>query len=286
MMKNNQSSRYQKKSHQAVANQPIGIFDSGVGGLSVLQHIHQLLPHENLLYIADSGHAPYGCKNESFVEQRSRIITEYLLAQGAKIIVIACNTATASIIEKFRYEYGIPFIGVEPGIKPALALTKNHNIGVMATTGTLSSERYKELSQRFGRSANIFHQACPGLADQVEAGLIDAPETIELLEKYVSLLKSKQVDTIVLGCTHYSFLNEPIQGIINNSIRLVDTSRAIAEQLLRVLELEALKKNSVPGSVAYYTTGSINNAEVLMSGLLKKKIIVNALPQHFISSKE
>ncbi len=277
-MKNNQPSQHQSLSHQPVGDRPIGIFDSGVGGLSVLQHIHQLLPHENLLYIADSGHAPYGCKEGAYVEQRSRIITEYLLAQGAKVIVIACNTATASIIEKFRQQYGIPFIGVEPGIKPALALTKNHKIGVMATTGTLSSERYKELSQRFSDSANIYHQACPGLADQVEAGLTETPETIVLLKKYLSLLTAEQVDTIVLGCTHYSFLVSPIQAIINHSIKLVDTSRAIAEQLIRVLEFESLKKKSEGGSVLYFTTGSIHNAEVLMSCLLKKKLTVNALP--------
>ncbi len=277
-MKNNQPSQHQTLSHTLVGDRPIGIFDSGVGGLSVLQHIHQLLPHENLLYVADSGHAPYGCKGGAYIEQRSRIITEYLLAQGAKVIVIACNTATASIIEKFRQQYGIPFIGVEPGIKPALALTKNHKIGVMATTGTLSSERYKELSQRFSDSANIYHQACPGLADQVEAGLTEMPETIVLLKKYLSLLTAEQVDTIVLGCTHYSFLVNPIQAIINHSIKLVDTSRAIAEQLIRVLELESLKKKSEGGSILYFTTGSIHNAEVLMSCLLKKKLIVNALP--------
>lgn len=266
------------KNNRHSADQPIGIFDSGVGGLSVLQHIHQLLPLENLLYVADSGHAPYGCKDESYIEQRSRVITEHLLAQGAKTIVIACNTATASIIEKFRQQYGIPFIGVEPGIKPALAKTKNNNIGVMATAGTLSSERYNELSQRFAASVNLYHQACPELADQVEAGLLDAPETIHLLEKYLSSLVAKQVDTIVLGCTHYSFLRGQIQKMINDSIHLVDTSHAIAEQLVRVLAQEALKKTSEGGSIAYFTTGSIVNTRTTMERLLNKKVMVERLP--------
>ncbi|MCW8929401.1 MAG: glutamate racemase [Gammaproteobacteria bacterium] len=259
-------------------NQPIGIFDSGVGGLSVLQHIHQLLPHENILYVADSGHAPYGCKDESYIEQRSRVITEHLLAQGVKVIVIACNTATASIIEKFRQQYGIPFIGVEPGIKPAIAITKNNNIGVMATSGTLSSDRYNELSQRFSRDVTVYSQSCPGLADQVEAGLLDTPETIHLLEKYLSPLLVRQVDTIVLGCTHYSFLRDQIQLIINDEIQLVDTSRAIAQQLIRVLEKEALLKTSDRGLIHYYTTGAIDKTQTTMRCLLKKDVMVKYLP--------
>lgn len=259
-------------------DQSIGIFDSGVGGLSVLQHIHQLLPNEHLLYVADSGHAPYGCQDESYVEERSRVITEHLLAQGVKTIVIACNTATASIIEQFRQQYGIPFIGVEPGIKPAIAMTGNNNIGVMATAGTLSSERYIDLSQRLSVSVNLFNQACPGLADQVDAGLLESPETIQLLKKYLSLLLAKEVDTIVLGCTHYSFLREPIKKILHESINLVDTSRAIAEQLLRVLESEGLKKSSEGGSVHYFTTGSIDKTQATMKRLLRQDVIVKRLP--------
>lgn len=264
---------------QDIDDRPIGIFDSGVGGLSVLQHIHHLLPNENLIYIADSGHAPYGGKDDSYIEQRSRVITENLLAQDVKIIVIACNTATASIIEQFRQQYGIPFIGVEPGIKPALTLTKNNNIGVMATAGTLSSERYKELSHRLSHSVNLYNQPCVGLADQVEAGLLDTSDTIYLLEKYVSSLLANQVDTIVLGCTHYSFLQEQIQKMVNDSIQLIDTSRAIAEQLLRILELESLMSASESGSITYYTTGSLTETQATMNCLLKKEVIVNILAE-------
>lgn len=258
-------------------NQPIGIFDSGVGGLSVLQHVHQLLPHEHILYIADSGYAPYGCQDNSFIEQRSRVITEHLIAQGAKAIVIACNTATASIIESFRQQYGIPFIGIEPGIKPAIAMTKNGHIGIMATTGTLSSTRYSELRQRFGDSVNVHNQACPGLADQVEAGLLDDPDTMQLLKKYLSILEKKQVDTIVLGCTHYSFLITQIKKIMGPSIQLVDTSYAIAEQLKRVLEQENSKNKAVSGSINYYTTGSIDNTKSTINSLLGYDVTVNPL---------
>jgi glutamate racemase len=258
-------------------NQPIGIFDSGVGGLSVLQHVHQLLPHEHILYIADSGYAPYGCQDNSFIEQRSRVITEHLIAQGAKAIVIACNTATASIIESFRQQYGIPFIGIEPGIKPAIAMTKNGHIGIMATTGTLSSTRYSELRQRFGDSVNVHNQACPGLADQVEAGLLDDPDTMQLLKKYLSILEKKQVDTIVLGCTHYSFLITQIKKIMGPSIQLVDTSYAIAEQLKRVLEQENSKNRAVSGSINYYTTGSIDNTKSTINSLLGYEVSVGYL---------
>ncbi|MCU7800435.1 MAG: glutamate racemase [gamma proteobacterium symbiont of Lucinoma myriamae] len=258
-------------------NHPIGIFDSGVGGLSVLQHIHQLLPHEHILYIADSGYAPYGCQDNSFIEQRSRVITERLITQGAKAIVIACNTATASIIESFRQQYGIPFVGVEPGIKPAIAMTKNGHIGIMATTGTLSSTRYSELSQRFGNIVNIHNQACPGLADQVEAGLLDAPDTTQLLKKYLRKLEKKQVDTIVFGCTHYSFLTSQIKKIMGPSIQLVDTSYAIAEQLERVLEQEKSKNKAMSGSINYYTTGSIDNTKSTILSLLGYEVSVSHL---------
>ncbi len=265
------------KTEKNVASGPIGIFDSGVGGLSVLQHARQLLPAEQILYVADSGHAPYGCKDEHYVEQRSRIITEYLLAQGAKVIVIACNTATASIIEKFRRQYGIPFIGVEPGIKPAIALTRNNNIGVMATAGTLASERYRDLSQRLSSNINLYNQSCPGLADQVEAGLFDSPETLRLLDKYLSSILLHQVDTIVLGCTHYSFLKLQIQQLISDSIQLVDTSRAVAEQLVRVLEQNQLQNPAGKGTVSYTSTGDPVKTGETMKCLLKESVIVHQL---------
>lgn len=263
-------------------NKPIGLFDSGVGGLSVLQHVQQLLPNEDILYVADSGYAPYGCKDEEFIEQRSRVITENLLEQGAKVIVIACNTATASIIEKFRKQYGIPFIGVEPGIKPAINISKNGSVGIMATVGTLSSTRYYELSNRFGRSVKLYNQACPGLADQVEAGQVDAPETLHLLNSFLSPLMQQQVDTIVLGCTHYSFLTSSIHKIVGESVSLVDTSRAIAEQLLRVLEQEKLtnlegNETQSQGKVSYFTTGSVSSARHAMSRLLGQDVIVSQL---------
>ncbi|MCN4143903.1 MAG: glutamate racemase [Thiohalomonas sp.] len=258
-------------------NQHIGIFDSGLGGLSVLQHVHQLLPREHILYIADSGYAPYGCQDNSFIEQRSRVITEHLIAQGAKAIVIACNTATASIIESFRQEYGIPFIGVEPGIKPAIIMTKNGHIGIMATTGTLASTRYAELSQRFGNSVNLHNQACPGLVEQIEAGLLDDPSTMRLLTIYLNALALNQVDTIVLGCTHYSFLSTQIRQVAGDTTCLIDSSYAIAEQLARVLEQENLRNITMTGSIHYFSTGSINKTKSSINSLLGYDVTVNPL---------
>lgn len=251
----------------------IGIFDSGVGGLSVLQQIRRLLPRENLIYVADSGHAPWGCKDEEFIEQRSRAITEYLLQQGAKLIVIACNTATASIIEKFRHQYGIPFIGVEPGIKAAIKISKTGNIGIMATAGTLSSKRYNELSQRFSARVNLYHKACPGLAEQVECCQINTAETTALLEEFLQPLLQQQVDSIVLGCTHYSFLSPLIRKIVGDSINMVDTSYAVAEQMVRILKQERLQNTTESeGSVSYVTSGGINNTRSIIARLLDQEI--------------
>jgi len=253
-------------------NRPIGIFDSGVGGLSVLQHSRQLLPRENFIYIADSGYAPWGCKDNHFIEQRSRVITEHLLAQHAKLIVIACNTATASIIETFRDQYEVPFVGVEPGIKPAISLSKNTNIGIMATKGTMLSQRYKELIQRFSNSVNLYHSACPGLADQVESGQINTAKTIALVEEFVQPLMKQQVDSIVLGCTHYSFLSTLIQKITGDSIFLVDTSRAIAEQIVRIINQYQLKNNEGNGTSRFFTTGDLEKTRLVMNKLLNQPI--------------
>ena len=265
-MNTNLNIKHQLQSKQ----QPIGIFDSGVGGLSILQQTHQLLAHENFIYVADSAYAPWGTKGDQFIEQRSRVITEHLLEQGAKLIVIACNTATASIIEKFRRQYGIPFVGVEPGIKPAISLSKNGKIGIMATQSTLSSQRYKDLLQRFSEPVTLHHIACPGLADQVEHCQLNSPETIHLLESFIHPLLAHKIDTIVLGCTHYSFLSPIIKNIIGESITLVDTSYAVAEQIDRVLQQNNIKNNKTDGSSRYFTTGEIEKTRLVMSKLLQQ----------------
>ncbi len=259
---------------------PVGIFDSGLGGLSVLQQVRKVLPEESILYVADSGHAPYGCKDTPFVEQRSRFITERLIEQGVKIIVIACNTATASTIEKFRQDYGIPFVGVEPGIKPAVQLSRNGKIGVLATEATLASERYKQLTHRFASAVQLYNQACPGLADQVEYGQPDSSKTKILLTQYINPLAAENIDTLVLGCTHYSFLSKAIKKITNEEITIVDTSQAVAEQLKRVLQRELLQNTGASGikpDVRYYSTGSITKTARAIKTLMHLDVDVSEL---------
>ena len=188
---------------------PIGVFDSGVGGLSVLRWIRAELPNEDLLYIADSTYAPYGNRGTSFIERRSIALTNFLLNQKAKAIVVACNTATAASIATLRSMFHIPIVGIEPGVKPAMAKTKTGIIGILATTETLKSVKFNQLISRFSEDVKFVVQDCPGLVEQVELANFMGKKTQNLVKKYVSFLLSEGADTIVLGCTHYIFL-EPI----------------------------------------------------------------------------
>lgn len=223
---------------QSVANasSPIGIFDSGIGGLSVLRHIREHLPHEDLLYFADSQHAPYGAQSAEFIIQRSRALTEFLLAQGAKAIVVACNTATAAAIQTLRQEYTLPIIGMEPAVKPAAAATKTGVIGVLATTGTLKSAQFAALLANYGQHIQVVTQACVGLVECVERGELDAGSTRELVKQYVTPLLEAGADTLVLGCTHYPFVRPLIAEIAGPQIALIDTGAAVARHVQHRLE--------------------------------------------------
>ncbi len=221
---------------------PIGVFDSGVGGLSVLRHIRAQLPHEDLLYFADSGFAPYGDKSPEVVIARSLAITQFLLDHGAKALVVACNTATVVAIKALRQQWpALPIVGVEPGLKPAAAATRNGVVGVLATERTLAGEKFLLLRQQISAAsaAQFLLQGCTGLADQIELGELDSPATVAMLERYVAPLLAKQADTLVLGCTHYPFVQAAIRSIIarhtDRDIVLVDTGDAVARQLARLL---------------------------------------------------
>lgn len=218
---------------QPVANalSPIGIFDSGIGGLSVLRHIREHLPHEHLLYFADSQHAPYGAKSADFIIERSRALTEFLLAQGAKAIVVACNTATAAAIQTLRQEFTLPIIGMEPAVKPAAAATKTGVIGVLATTGTLKSAQFAALLANYGQHIQVVTQACVGLVECVERGDLDSASTRALVRQYVTPLLNAGADTIVLGCTHYPFVRSIIAEVAGPEVSLIDTGAAVARHL-------------------------------------------------------
>ena len=215
---------------------PIGVFDSGIGGVSVLKHIRQLLPYEDLLYCADSRHAPYGNKSPEFIRERSHALTRFLIGQGAKAIVVACNTATAGAIASLREHYSLPIIGMEPAVKPAAAASKNGVIGVLATIGTLKSAQFAALLESYGRNVQVVTQACPGLVECVERGELDSDATGELVAQYLQPLLAAGADTILLGCTHYPFLRQVIVQQLPSAITLIDTGEAVARQVQRRLQ--------------------------------------------------
>lgn len=262
---------------QSAANAPIGVFDSGVGGLSVLRHIRALLPHEHLLYFADSGFAPYGDKPEQVVAERSLAIAGFLVAQGAKALVVACNTATVAAIKLLRAHYpDMPIVGVEPGLKPGAAATRNGKVGVLATDGTLAGEKFQLLRQQISLSTNaqFLLQGCTGLADQIELGELDSDATAAMLARYIVPLLDQGADTLVLGCTHYPLVQAAIERIVAgatpNSIVLVDTGEAVARQLARLLEAAGTARAD-DGQAALlegYTSASATTLTVAFSSLL------------------
>jgi glutamate racemase len=221
---------------------PIGVFDSGFGGLSVLTEIQRLLPHEKLIYVGDSENAPYGDRSADFVRQRSLKIAEFLLDQGVKAIVVACNTATAEAASVLREVLDVPVIGLEPAIKPAAKLSKSGVIGVLATYRTISSERLLGLTERYARDKKVLAQACPGLVEQVEACELHSQITHTLLSKYIQPLLDQGVDALILGCTHYPFLLPEIRTITGTEIEILETGKPVAIQLQRILKQFSLEK--------------------------------------------
>lgn len=256
---------------------PIGVFDSGIGGLSVLRHIRTQLPYENLLYFADSGFAPYGDKTEQQVIERSFAITAFLLQHQIKALAIPCNTATAASIRLLREEYPtLPIVGVEPGLKPAAGLTKTGTVGVLATARTLASTKFQLLSEQVSTTTGVrvLPQACVGLADQVEKGEINSLATAAMLRRYVLPLINQGADTLVLGCTHYPFVQELIAEIVarecGHTVNIVDTGEAVSRQLSRQLaQHDLLRTVNQPGTVTAFTTGSESALSTAFVNLLK-----------------
>jgi glutamate racemase len=242
---------------------PVGVFDSGIGGLSVLRHIQLQLPHEHLLYFADAGFAPYGGRPEHEVVARSLAIAAFLLQQGAKALVVACNTATAAAIAALRAQYpSVPLVGVEPGLKPAAAVTVSRIVGVLATENTLASAKFIQLRQQIAAATQvrILTQPCAGLADQIEKGELQSAATAAMLTRYVMPLMQQGADTLVLGCTHYPFVQPLIENIISHHghapVTIVDTGEAVARQLARLLTQHACARPEGDGTLRAYSSGS------------------------------
>ena len=229
------------------SNAPIGIFDSGLGGLSVLRAVRAALPDERLIYAADSLYAPYGERDDDFIADRTLAICEWLVSQGAKALVVACNTATSQSIAQTRERLAVPVIGVEPGIKPAAITSQTRVVGVLATAVTLRSARFQALAERHTADCRFILQPGHGLVQAVERCDTNSPELVALLRSYVQPMLDANADTLVLGCTHYPFLDEAIRSISGDRLALIDTSIAIARQLERQLDSFGLRAAPAQG---------------------------------------
>jgi glutamate racemase len=241
-------------------NNPIGLFDSGVGGTSIWKEVHALLPHENTIYLADSKNAPYGLKTKDEIIHLSCKNTELLLEENCKIIVVACNTATTNAIKELRAKYDVPFIGIEPAIKPAAIQSKTQTIGILATKGTLSSALFHENVAKHP-NVTIIEQIGHGLVQLIENGDLDSLEMKELLESYLLPMVEKNIDYLVLGCSHYPYLIPQIKKIIPPSIEIIDSGEAVAKQTKKILEEQQLLNDSNNNASQIFYTNS--NPKVL-----------------------
>jgi len=257
-----------------VAVTAIGVFDSGVGGLSVLKHIRAALPQHDLLYVADSGHVPYGDKSQDYIRERSLALTQFLVDEGAAVVVIACNTATAAAAAFLRERFTLPIVAMEPAVKPAVAATRSGVVGVLATVGTLESSRFAALLEQYAGSVEIVMQACPGLVEQVEAGELDSAATRVLVERYTQPLIARGADTLVLGCTHFPFLKPVIADLVGPEVRLIDTGEAVARQVVR--KLPAAAKSGEAHTERFWSTGDLAAARRITSKLWGRAVAVDA----------
>lgn len=259
--------------------QPIGVLDSGVGGLSLLRAIQAELPQENLLYVADSAHAPYGDKSPAWISARSAQIISFLIEQRCKAVVIACNTITAVAVSELRDSFALPIIAIEPAIKPAAAMTQSGVIAVMATTRTLHSESLQRLRTRYAADVEVLFVPCPGLADKVESVDLHSSEVEQLLRHLLSPALDKGVDTLVLGCTHYPFLLDSIQRVVGPEVQIIDPSAAVAAEVGRRLQaLDLLSTQPTPGTLELRSSAAQDNARSIMSALFGQPLSVAVLP--------
>lgn len=252
----------------------IGIFDSGVGGLSVFREIRKVLPEESYIYFSDNAHCPYGEKTAEYIIDRARKITEFLIGKGAEIIVIACNTATAAAIATLRKEFPVRFIGMEPAVKPAVNRTKTGVVGVLATAGTLSADKYRNTREKFSENIRIEEHVGQGFVELVENGTISGPAAEKTVRNSVGPLIKAGADMIVLGCTHYPFLMETIRKVASGlaperDIEIIDPAPAVASHLLEVMKEEGLMKCSPEGySIELHSSGDRTSLERTFNTLL------------------
>ncbi|MCW2268187.1 Glutamate racemase [compost metagenome] len=253
------------------ASAPVGVFDSGVGGLSVLAEIQRLLPNESLLYVADCGHIPYGEKSPEFIRERCRLVAEFFRERGAKAMVLACNTATVAAVADLREQYPHwPLVGMEPAVKPAAAATRSGVVGVLATTGTLQSAKFAALLDRFASDVRVVTQPCPGLVECIEAGDLNSPALRNLLQGYLRPLLDAGCDTLILGCTHYPFLKPLLAQMVPASTAIIDTGAAVARQLQRLLGERHLLSTGPARDAQFWTSASPEHLRKILPMLWNK----------------
>lgn len=247
-------------------NHPIGLFDSGIGGTSIWREIHQLMPNENTIYLADSKNAPYGLKSKEEIIALSCKNTELLLALNAKVIVVACNTATTNAIKELRAKYAVPFIGIEPAIKPAAIQSETHIIGVLATKGTLTSELFNQSVLNYPNT-KIIEQVGYGLVQLIEEGKTETKEMRMLLKKYLEPMIKQNIDYLVLGCSHYPYLIQEIKKIIPSNIKIIDSGEAVARQTKNILTEKVGLASEKESNQIFYT----NSSPEVLSAILEYK---------------
>lgn len=260
----------------------VGVFDSGVGGLSVLRALRKHLPAAHLMYVADSAYAPYGERSDAEIIARTDKISSFLRASGAQLLVVACNTATAAAVQHLREAHpSWPIVGVEPGLKPATQITRNGRIGVMATSGTLRSEKFQRLMAQHGSDVFVHLQACPGLAHAIERGDLQSPELQTLIDRYCAALTEQGVDTVVLGCTHYPFVLTQLQAALGPNVRIIDTAEPVARRTVKLVDDLANEQAAAPASSCktdLWTTGNPAELAAIAHSWLDFECATHALP--------
>jgi len=249
---------------------PIGIFDSGVGGLSVLRAIRASMPEEAILYFGDQGHVPYGPRSMGQIQDFSEGITKFLLEHDSKLIVVACNTASAAALTHLRRQFpSVSFVGMEPAVKPAAETTRTGRVGVLATPATFQGALYASVVERFAAGVELFQHTCPGLVNQIEKGELDSAATRAILEDALQPMLQKNIDTVVLGCTHYPFVIPLIQQVVGEKVRVIDPAPSVARQAKRLLEAAGMQ-NQARGraSIRFVTSGSPSDMKSLLPVLL------------------
>ncbi len=266
-----------------MSDNPIGVFDSGIGGLSTLKAMRQQLPAEHFIYVADQAWSPYGSKPVELLQQRADALCRFLIQRHAKAIVVACNTATAAAVASLRENYSLPIIGVEPGIKPATRSSLAGVVGILATERTIASQKFRNLLGQFDDKHQIIVQACPGLADAIEAGSSHKALRTQLLKGFLQPLLERGVDTLVLGCTHYPLIADEIRALVPADVQLVDTSAAIAAQVVAQLQRNGILNTANNGGAAVYFTSSRAAAGAqlneIFSAYLEEPVYVDVLPE-------